>query len=159
MFGPFVTATKRIFVISSLLGSARLATTSLCCRSLVPNLTSLTCCSRKPRQSGGGRRGLPSSTRASPSELQIRTFFAFGFVKFTVFFAGRCPPPVQRRSTRRKWKSRASRKHLQATTVRTSCSFRDVVELRLEVFVDYLFVTNISIIGRSTTTTQSMMIC
>ena len=151
-------ATKSIFVISSLLGSARLATTSLCCRSLVPNLTSLTSCSRKPRQSGGGRRGLPSSTRVSPSELHIRHIFAV-FVKITVFFAGRCPPPVQRRLTRRKWKSRASRKHLQATIVRTSCSFPDVVELRLEVFVDFVFVTNISIIDRSTTTTQSMTIC
>ena len=102
MFAPLMSAAKNIFLISSLLGSAQLATTSLCCRSLAPNLTSLTSCSRKPRQSGGGRRGLPSSTRASPSELQIRHIFVFGFCENYCFLCRALPTASPKKVDKKK---------------------------------------------------------
>ena len=94
--------TKSIFVISSLQGSARLATTSLCCRSLGLNSTSLTSCSRKPRQSGGGRRGLPSSTRVSPSELHIRHILFSGFCENYCFLCRALPTASPKKVDKKK---------------------------------------------------------
>merc|ERR1712083_90724 len=104
------------------IGSVQLATTSPCSRSLDQNLKSLTSSSRKLRRSEEEKKGSHSSTRVSPRP---------------------CQQAVRRRRTRRrKWKSRVNRKHLQATTARTSCFFRDVAGVRL-----------------LTTTTRNMTIC
>ena len=79
-----------------------------------------------------------------------------------IFLPGPCQQAVRRRRTRRrKWKSRVNRKLLQATTARTSCFFRDAVELRFNLWrsLSSRLVLNSSFFGRSTTTTQNTMTC